>query len=296
MQTTIEQSKPSVLSSAELYLELGLCVIPVAFRQKRPIIPWEPYQHTRPTHEAIRTWFGDHKFLNIGIVCGPVSDNVTILDFDKTDAYHRFFDSSTLESSTPVVRTARGVHVWLRSVEVVSSFRVLDLGLDVIGQGKFALAPPSVHPSGAVYEFVSEKREPMLVQSVSEAIQTRCLELDVKFPLNLERGQIEGPAAGLSRVEKHPLSEEAKNKIVAALVPFWNRGRRNTLTMYLLGTFVKRGIVQCDAQDVIQRICENAKDEEEQERLRQVEWHYRKPPSAIPRLKGLAGLREVLGS
>jgi len=286
----------TVYDAALRYAELGFTVIPVDYQSKKPSVEWKQFQERKPTHEEIRTWFGDHKCLNIGIVCGPVSDSLTILDFDKTDMYHRFFDTSTLESSTPVVRTARGVHVWLRSVGAVTSFRILNLGLDVISQGKFALAPPSVHPSGAVYEFVGEKREPMLVESVREAIQTRCLELGVEFPLNLERKQIEGSAVGRRRVTKHPLSEEAKNKIVVALLPFWKRGRRNTLTMYLLGTFVKRGILQRDAQDVIQRICENAKDEEKHERLRQVEWHYLKPPSAIPRLKGLAGLREVLDS
>jgi hypothetical protein len=65
--------------------------------------------------------------------------------------------------------------------------------------------------------------------------------------------------------------------------------------MYLLGLFLKRGIAEDDACDIISRICDLASDEEKARRLAQVAYHYRKDPSVWTRMKGISGLREILG-
>jgi hypothetical protein len=130
----------SIFECAERYSRMGLGVIPVSYAGKHPIVKWEQYQHRRANEIELNEWFGNGQPRNVGIVCGRVSNNLVVLDFDKPESYERFFNTANLESETPVVKTARGFHVWLQTIEPVRSFVVGELGLDVIGEGKFILA------------------------------------------------------------------------------------------------------------------------------------------------------------
>jgi len=60
--------------------------------------------------------FKNNEESNIAVVCGEVSDNFYPLDFDSEEALHKFFPKrDELLSLTPVVKTSRGYHVWLKS-------------------------------------------------------------------------------------------------------------------------------------------------------------------------------------
>ena len=61
--------------------ELSWSVIPVESRGKRPLVPWEPYQHEPATEDQIRQWWTEHPSPNIGIVAGQVS-GIVVLDVD----------------------------------------------------------------------------------------------------------------------------------------------------------------------------------------------------------------------
>ena len=53
---------------------------------------------------------------------------------------------------TLTVRTSRGFHVFFAcDVEIPNSAGRLAPGVDVRGEGGYVVAPPSIHPSGAVY-------------------------------------------------------------------------------------------------------------------------------------------------
>ena len=58
---------------------------------------------------------------------------------------------------TPAVATARGLHLYfshpVAGSVIRSSAGKLGVGLDVRGEGGYALVPPSIHPSGARYEW-----------------------------------------------------------------------------------------------------------------------------------------------
>jgi hypothetical protein len=276
---------------AKQYAQFGLSVIPVFYGEKKPLVSWQAYQRTKPTDSELQEWFGNGMRRNIGIVCGHVSGNMVVLDFDKPEAYRRFFaDTGKVESETPVVRTRRGLHVWLRSAEIVRSFVISDLSLDVIGENKFVLAPPSRHPSGITYEFVSSIREPMMVEDFHQAIARRCKALGTQLPAQVR----ESTPQRKWRPTERTLPPGERDRIVRALVPFWRRGQRNYLCMYLLGVLVKRSVSQDDAQDIVTRICDLTSDEEKRQRLSQVAYHYHKPAHAVSRLKGFTGLRELL--
>jgi putative DNA primase/helicase len=169
-----------ILESAYKYLDLGFSIIPVALGDKKPIEKWDEFQHRRPTKEEVYSWFS-YQTRNIGIVCGAASNGLVILDFDDLESYRRFYpDSARLERETIVVRTGRGVHVWFRSKTPVRSFNVPELSLNVIAEGKFAVAPPSRHPNGATYQFVNGVRQPAEID-LPDFIRRRCEELGIRI-------------------------------------------------------------------------------------------------------------------
>jgi DNA-binding MarR family transcriptional regulator len=172
----------TLLKHANQYVELGFSIIPVIYANKVPLEKWDEFQQRKPTEQELHIWFeGAPK--NIGIVCGNVSDRLVILDFDDNDSYRRFFpDTTKIESETPVVRTNRGVHVWLRTNAPIQSFNVPELHLNVIAEGKFALAPPSRHPNGTDYTFVNGIRQPLEVPDFLDAIRKRCEQLGIDVP------------------------------------------------------------------------------------------------------------------
>lgn len=70
---------------AQQYLDAGLCVLPAIRAEKRPAVgAWKQYQTRLPTPAELSAWFegGSKSPDAICILCGSVSGNVEILDFD----------------------------------------------------------------------------------------------------------------------------------------------------------------------------------------------------------------------
>lgn len=140
------------------YLDWNLCVIPIPHGHKEPLILWKKYQTERPSREELEAWFQSPEPSNIAIVCGEVSDNFYPLDFDSEETLFKFFPSKEkLFSLTPVVKTGRGYHVWMKSSKPLdlSKRAIESLRLEVLGERHFVIAPPSLHPSGKNYEFLN---------------------------------------------------------------------------------------------------------------------------------------------
>jgi hypothetical protein len=71
-----------MIETAQTYLDAGLSVLPAIGAQKRPAVAeWKSYQQRRPTAAEVRAWFSNgHSALCL--VCGQVSGNLEMLDFD----------------------------------------------------------------------------------------------------------------------------------------------------------------------------------------------------------------------
>jgi hypothetical protein len=187
-----------------LYSNLAYSVIPIVPGTKKPQLKsWEEYQYRRPSPAELESWFNvrDQMEPNIAVVAGSVSENLLVIDFDDKESYARFFaepfyTTTQIQERTIVVQTARGVHVHLRSDEAVASFNIPELHVNVQAEGRYALLPPSRHPSGAVYAFLSEGRVVMNVENLGEKLSTRIEQLGCKIPTRLEpigptKGEIE---------------------------------------------------------------------------------------------------------
>ncbi len=142
-----------ILQTALDLLSEGISVIPIQARSKIPALKsWKEYQDRLPTEAEAREWFsnGDK---NIAVVCGAVSGNLTVFDFDQVKAAKKWAAKyRSLVSGAPIVKPSRGWHVWIRTDQPVPCSR--GEGFDIKGEGGYIIIPPSIHPSGIQYKLV----------------------------------------------------------------------------------------------------------------------------------------------
>lgn len=143
----------SVYKAALEYVRNGISVIPIKPGTKEPAVAgWKEYQHRRPTSEELKAWFADGRN-NIAVVTGPIS-GLAVIDVDGPDG-----DSclSSLGVGTSFVSlSGKGRHLYFRYPEngLKNSVRKLP-GIDTRGEGGYVIAPPSVHPNGKPYRWLT---------------------------------------------------------------------------------------------------------------------------------------------
>lgn len=146
-----------------LYRGLGFNVFPLKPKTKDQFLfqSWKEFQTKTITEHGIPHFWPKDTQNNIAIVTGGISGNLWVLDFDSEEGYHRGFtpeERIKLESSTLVIRTGRGVHVYFRykDGEPHNQSGTTNYGkVDVRANGGYVVAPPSIHPSGKQYEIMS---------------------------------------------------------------------------------------------------------------------------------------------
>lgn len=146
------------IAAAARLLARGWSPIPLRPRDKRPLLPWEPYRHRRARPGELVAWRRRWPEANVGIVTGAVS-GLVVLDIDPDKGGEASL--AELEArfgplpATLAVRTGGGGrHLWFRHPgEPVPCAVGLRPGIDVRGDGGYVVAPPSIHPSGRPYRF-----------------------------------------------------------------------------------------------------------------------------------------------
>ena len=68
-------------TTALSYLAAGLSVLPARKKEKCPAFKWKEYQECVPSEHTVKTWFANNHDA-ICIVCGKVSGNLEVIDFD----------------------------------------------------------------------------------------------------------------------------------------------------------------------------------------------------------------------
>jgi hypothetical protein len=142
-----------------LLAERGWRLLPVQARGKTPLLrEWQRLATTNPAQ--IRAWGQQYPGANWGVACGPGS-GLWVLDVDGDSGAAalrelcREHGDDWLQTLT--VMTAAGCHLYFRYPQgtvIRNSAGKLAPGLDVRGEGGYVLVPPSVHPSGKVYEWL----------------------------------------------------------------------------------------------------------------------------------------------
>ena len=140
------------LTAALAYYERGWCIIPIRSDTKKPAGKhWKPFQSKRPDRAKLRRWFADRTDYGLAVICGEVSDGLTIRDFDTMVGYEQWQQQHPdLAQTFPTVVTARGRHVYFQS----GHCGIVDMGDGELRGGGYCLLPPSRHPSGHEYQWL----------------------------------------------------------------------------------------------------------------------------------------------
>ena len=155
-----------VLDIALTWSDLGIATIPILAKSKSPALPsWHQYAERLPTKQELQAWFCvDY---NIACICGAVSHNLAVIDFDSLEAWETW-QANHDPLDTYHVKTSRGWHLYVFTEEETSTWRGEDI--DVKGKSSYVLAPPSIHPSGHKYQGYGSPSQIATIASIKEVI------------------------------------------------------------------------------------------------------------------------------
>lgn len=181
---------------AQMYRSLGLQVVPAMLPQsggqwKRPALSrWKELESELVSDAAFDRWYGDlgnhAKRSNMGMICGACSGNVFVVDvdlhkndqaqswlLDMRDRQVRAGELDTVEQKTG----GGGIQMLFRApTGWIPPTCKTAIGVDIRGQGGFAMLPPSMHESGSAYCWNSN-HEPWTIE-IAEAPVWLCQEID----------------------------------------------------------------------------------------------------------------------
>jgi hypothetical protein len=97
---------------------------------------------------------------NWGLRTDQIGDNLFFyaVDLDSKELLSDFWGDNTLPKHPMIVSTGRGFHIYFTWFEPVKTmhFIVKDSEkIDIIGNGAYVCAPPSRHPNGKYYQFLT---------------------------------------------------------------------------------------------------------------------------------------------
>jgi hypothetical protein len=182
-------SGPSPAEAARAALALGLCVLPPKEDgSKMPIVEqdsktkewgWKQWQKERPTPLKVEHWYSGFRTA-LGLVCGRISRNLELLDFDDRATYDRFKTAAIAIGLGDLVErieagyleeTPNGTHWFYRCSEIQGNQKLarrlkrpdeqhhasdtIKGLIETRGEGGYAVIAPSngkVHPSGRAYQ------------------------------------------------------------------------------------------------------------------------------------------------
>ena len=191
---------------ARLYRNLSLQVIPSKLPSedkawKRPVLAWREYEEKLTSDETFAKWYGAggqySSRSNLGLITGTASDNVLVVDVDlqrPNGAQEWLMQqqeacSDGIAFRTPTQRTGgggiqmlfRGRNGWQAPTCKTG------IGVDIRGQGGFAVLPPSIHETGQRYEWL-----PNLAPW-----QVRIMDLPFALEIEIERlAAVESKSSG----------------------------------------------------------------------------------------------------
>ncbi len=155
---TMQAAKVSDVYRAMLaYQKRNLSILPL--KGKRPSVEsWMEFQSRVASEIEVHQWHKRRLLENVGIVCGKVSGNLVVLDFDGAGAFGAFAALYPSITRTYTVRTGsgQGKHVYLFVDKLPATTRALDTpigNIELRAEGCYVAAPPSLHPvTGKPYE------------------------------------------------------------------------------------------------------------------------------------------------
>jgi DNA-directed RNA polymerase subunit F len=257
----------SILDWVRFYRSRGLTVLRVIRGTKKcRIKDWQKL----PPEELEKMITENH---NIGIRL----DGLSVLDLERKELLRVFMEKSAEEIAkiTWVAETGKGYHIYFRGTlpgkGTIKADKLVEFRT---GNDVYVVAPPSLHPTGAQYRWLSE------------------VELiEIATPKDTE---------SLERIYHKVEVLKEFGALILALEKIWTPSHRHHLAIWLSGCLRKSGVDYEDAKTVLTAIACLAHDEELEDRLRALDDTYKKPIDQIgawsyleEELRGIVGPEEA---
>ena len=149
----------AMLQEALSYAEYGLAVFPV--HGKVPFKNSHGVKDASTDPEQVRQNWALHPFANIAIACGADSQIIVVED-DSDEARAELAALERKHGPLPPTAKSKARRGHHRYFSIANGVRVPHKGqkrgspLEIISDGHYVLAPPSIHPSGIRYEWVDD--------------------------------------------------------------------------------------------------------------------------------------------
>lgn len=145
--------KTGIEAALSYRFNMNLSVIPLYSFTKKAAVKWKPYQTELASEAQLHEWFDKDEY-NIAIITGKLS-GVAVIDFDDSAAFELAIERGFKPG--PLGQTYQGYHAYCRYPQItVGNFqRQPELpGIDFRGDGGLAVAPPSYHKTGLLYNWI----------------------------------------------------------------------------------------------------------------------------------------------
>lgn len=184
---------------AVMYRAAGCQIVPAKTKEeattsswKRPDLPqWQKYQQVRASVEDFNRWYGEKgahvQRKNMGLITGACSDGLFVIDLDqhKNPEAQAWLEAVLIKHNngkslkTPRQTTGGGGAqlVFRQPPGWTAPTCKTSKGVDIRGQGGFAMFPPSMHESGFSYRW-DDGAEPWVID-FAEAPKWLCEEIDL---------------------------------------------------------------------------------------------------------------------
>ena len=227
---------------------------------KHPRVNWRPIQTV--TVDDVDRWWTQWPDAGIGILTGARS-GIDVIDVDPKNGG----DLDTLHRTHPdipnrysVHTSGGGGHIYIAHPGYDTSNAIAEAigvpGVDYRGDGGMVVAPPTIHHTGAVYDFATLPPTPIPTpQVIRDAAVKRSRDLEerarrsAELAEQLRRNPPATPAGGATRFGQAMLTQAADKLADAAGRAGRAGGRHDTLVQQavMLGGLIPSGHVTADA-------------------------------------------------
>lgn len=157
----------TLLDFALEYHDRGLAVVPIGKGKKSPVVKnWQTEKLDRAGLEYL--FNNGHNVNGLGVVTGQLSGNLVCLDFDGEGwqpAFEHFLHCWGELENAPIVETGSGKrHIYITIPDLPNDFTRKtfargNAAIELRGNRMQALLPPSLHPSGGRYHWVTQEAD-----------------------------------------------------------------------------------------------------------------------------------------
>lgn len=177
------------MQKIEQLIKREFSVIPLQSNSKLPVagLRWKPYQYRRATIEEVFDWYTKFGDINIGVICGRIS-NLVVIDVDNERQLLELLKVIPDLFNTCYVKTKRGYHFYFftNGDDIRSTSRLFGLdGIELKAKGRYVVSAGSI-VSGFRYKYVKSlthtKPIPKVISGEHKEVITGDITKDIEIP------------------------------------------------------------------------------------------------------------------